>query len=56
MRFIQNFIQEETGADMLEYALTLILIALACIAGLKSLESQTGSALNSAGAAISSSL
>jgi pilus assembly protein Flp/PilA len=54
--FLKQFVQEESGADMLEYALTLTLIALACVAGLKYLGNQIGSSLNTTGAAVASSL
>lgn len=54
--FIKQFVQEESGADMLEYALVLTLVALACVAGLTKLGSSIGSALNTTANAVTSSL
>ena len=55
-QFVKNFIQEESGADMLEYALVLALVALACVAGLTKLGSVIGSALNSGANTITSTI
>jgi pilus assembly protein Flp/PilA len=49
---ITSFLRDEQGQDLVEYALLIAFIALACIIGLQSL----GSAINKTYNSISSSL
>ena len=50
--FINRFVREEEGQDLVEYALLIAFIALACIIGLQNL----GGAINTTYNSISSSL
>ena len=49
---ISRFVREDEGQDLVEYALLIAFIALACIVGLQSL----GTAINNTYNSISSSL
>ena len=49
---IARFVREDEGQDLVEYALLIAFIALACIVGLQSL----GTAINNTYGSISSSL
>jgi pilus assembly protein Flp/PilA len=40
MSFLMNFLREEEGQDLIEYALLVALIALVCVAALTSAGSQ----------------
>ncbi len=50
--FINRFVREDEGQDLVEYALLIAFIALACIIGLQ----QLGTAINNTYNSISSSL
>jgi pilus assembly protein Flp/PilA len=50
--FINRFVREDEGQDLVEYALLIAFIALACIIGLQ----QLGTAINKTYNSISSSL
>ena len=50
--FITRFVREDEGQDLVEYALLIAFIALACIVGLQAL----GTAINNTYTSISSSL
>ena len=50
--FINRFVHEDEGQDLVEYALLIAFIALACIIGLQ----QLGTAINNTYNSISSSL
>ena len=50
--FITRFVREDEGQDLVEYALLIAFIALACIVGLQNL----GTAINNTYNSISSSL
>ena len=52
MKLMTNFVRDEQGQDLVEYALLIAFIALACIVGLQSL----GTAINNTYNSISSSL
>jgi pilus assembly protein Flp/PilA len=43
---IQNLLTQEEGQDLVEYALIIALIALACVGGLKSLSTAIGTAFS----------
>jgi Flp pilus assembly pilin Flp len=49
-------VYEQSGADMIEYALVMALIGLASVAGLKQLGSAIGTALNNAASTVTSTL
>jgi pilus assembly protein Flp/PilA len=55
-KFFLKLVQEESGADMLEYVLVLTLVALACVAGLTSLGNSIGTALNTTANTVTNSL
>ena len=50
--FITRFVREDEGQDLVEYALLIAFIALACIVGMQTL----GSAINTEFTSISTSL
>jgi Flp pilus assembly pilin Flp len=54
--FLTRWALEETGADMLEYALVLALVTLAMIAGARKVGTTIGSSLNATGSSVSSTL
>ena len=47
VEIVKNFNQEESGQDLVEYALVLAAVAFAVVAGSTSLASVIGNALNS---------
>ena len=46
---IQNWMNQEEGQDLVEYALIIALIALACVGGLKTLAGAIGTAFSNIG-------
>lgn len=49
-----RLVQEESGQDLIEYALVAALIALGALTGMKSLANDIGSAFNSVGSSLTS--
>jgi pilus assembly protein Flp/PilA len=49
-----RLVQEESGQDLIEYALVAALIALGAMAGMKTLASDIGNAFNSVGSTLTS--
>ena len=47
MSFVMNFIREEEGQNLIEYALLVALIALVCVAALTAAGSQVNSIFTS---------
>jgi pilus assembly protein Flp/PilA len=47
---VQNWIAEQEGQDLVEYALIIALIALGCVAGLNTLATKIGTAFSNIGA------
>jgi|HubBroStandDraft_5_1064220.scaffolds.fasta_scaffold126817_2 Flp pilus assembly pilin Flp len=52
LAILSTLIQDEEGAQLVEYALLISLIALVCIAGARSLGSSVNSFFNSAAGSI----
>ena len=46
MNFIKNFARDESGASAAEYALILVVVGLAIVAGAQALSGAIGTALN----------
>ena len=51
-----RLVQEESGQDLIEYALVAALIGLGAVAGMKTLANNIGNAFNSVGSTLSSSV
>jgi pilus assembly protein Flp/PilA len=49
-----RLVQEESGQDLIEYALVAALIALGALTGMKTLANDIGSAFNSVGSSLTS--
>lgn len=49
-----RMIKEDSGQDLIEYALVAALIALGAVAGMKTLSSDIGTAFTSVGSALTS--
>jgi pilus assembly protein Flp/PilA len=49
-----RLVQEESGQDLIEYALVAALIALGALTGMKSLANDIGTAFNSVGTSLTS--
>jgi pilus assembly protein Flp/PilA len=54
--FLKNFHQEESGQDLVEYALVLVAVALAAVTGSKSLASTISSAVAAINTKISTAI
>jgi len=50
---LKQFHKDETGQDLIEYALIAAMIALACVSAMTSLASSIGNEFNNAGNALS---
>ena len=53
MSFVMNFIREEEGQNLIEYALLVALIAVVCIAAVTTLGKAASSKFSTVGASIS---
>ncbi len=51
-----RLVKEESGQDLIEYALVAALIGLGAVAGMKTLANNIGNAFNSVGSTLSSSV
>lgn len=51
-----RLVQEDSGQDLIEYALVAALIGLGAVAGMKTLASNIGNAFNSVGTTLSSAV
>ncbi len=51
-----RLVQEDSGQDLIEYALVAALIALGALAGMKALATDLGSAFSAVGTALTSAL
>ena len=49
-----RLVQEDSGQDLIEYALVAALIALGALAGMRTLASDIGTAFNTVGSTLSS--
>jgi pilus assembly protein Flp/PilA len=49
-----RLVQEDSGQDLIEYALVAALIALGALAGMKTLANSIGNAFNSVGSSLTS--
>lgn len=49
-----RLVQEESGQDLIEYALVAALIALGALTGMKSLANDIGTAFNNVGSSLTS--
>jgi len=51
-----RLVQEDSGQDLIEYALIAALLALGAVSGMKTLSNNIGSAFNTVGNTLSNSL
>ncbi len=51
-----RLVKEDSGQDLIEYALVAALIGLGAVAGMKALSSDIGTAFNSVGSTLTSAL
>ena len=51
---ITSFLRDETGQDMIEYALVAALIGLSAVASMKTLSTKIGTAFTSVGTSLTS--
>jgi pilus assembly protein Flp/PilA len=51
---IPNFLRDETGQDMIEYALVAALVGLGAVASMKTLSTKIGNAFTSVGTSLTS--
>ena len=51
---IPNFLRDETGQDMIEYALVAALVGLSAVASMKTLSTKIGNAFTSVGTSLTS--
>ncbi|SEG52722.1 pilus assembly protein Flp/PilA [Bryocella elongata] len=56
MSFIKNFVQEESGQDLIEYALVAGLIGLAAVAAMSTLAGKIGNAFSNVGSQLTSAV
>lgn len=56
MSFIKNLLQEESGQDLIEYALVAGLIGLAAVAAMSSLAGKIGTAFSNVGNQLTSAV
>jgi Flp pilus assembly pilin Flp len=54
MQFIKRFVREEEGAELAEYALLVVILALAILTALPSLTNAVTTAFSSTGGKVSS--
>ena len=55
-RLMQNLLRDESGQDLIEYALVAAVLALAAVAGMTSLASNISNAFGAVGSKLSSSI
>jgi len=55
-QLVRNLISDESGQDLIEYALVASLVALAAIAGMKTIAAQINSAFTSISTSLSSAI
>jgi len=56
VRTLRNLLREESGQDLIEYALVAAVLALAAIAGMSSLASNISNAFSAVGSKLSSAV
>lgn len=56
MSFIKNLLQEESGQDLIEYALVAGLIGLAAVAAMSTLATKISTAFNTVGSQLTSAV
>ena len=56
MSFIKNLLQEESGQDLIEYALVAGLIGLAAVAAMSQLATKIGNAFSNVGSQLTSAV
>ena len=56
LRALRNLLQEESGQDLIEYALVAAVLALAAIAGMGSLANNISNAFSAVGSKLSSAV
>ena len=56
LRTLRNLLREESGQDLIEYALVAAVLALAAIAGMSSLASNISNAFSAVGSKLSSAV
>ena len=54
--FLSNFLQDETGQDLIEYALVAGLIGISAVFSMSTLSNKISSAFNSIGSKLSSAV
>jgi pilus assembly protein Flp/PilA len=55
-QLMNNLMVEESGQDLIEYALVAALVGLGCVASMKTLSSSIGNSFTSIGTTLSSSV
>jgi pilus assembly protein Flp/PilA len=55
-QLVSNLISDESGQDLIEYALVASLVALAAVAGMKTLASQINSSFTSISTSLSTAI
>jgi pilus assembly protein Flp/PilA len=55
-QLVKNLINEESGQDLIEYALVAALVGLGAVAAMKGLSNNIGNAFNSIGSTLSTSV
>jgi pilus assembly protein Flp/PilA len=53
---LRNFLRDESGQDLIEYALVAAILALAAVAGMSSLASNISNAFSAVGVKLSSAI
>ncbi|HKD90887.1 MAG TPA: Flp family type IVb pilin [Terriglobales bacterium] len=53
---LRNFLREESGQDLIEYALVAAILALAAVAGMSTLASNISNAFSAVGSKLSSAI
>ncbi len=56
LRVFRNLLREESGQDLIEYALVAAVLALAAVAGMTTLASNISNAFSAVGSKLSSSI
>ena len=55
-QLVKNLINEDSGQDLIEYALVAALVGLGAVAAMKGLSNNIGNAVNSIGSTLSTSV
>jgi pilus assembly protein Flp/PilA len=55
-QLVKNLINEDSGQDLIEYALVAALVGLGAVAAMKGLSNNIGNAFNSIGSTLSTSV